>query len=378
MAHQGKKSQRLWTFCDYVREYQLKRLFEPGKKYGSRYIINVDDHSITFIGEITISGSFRAPFDDYKFWVKEFLKLKGFWYVGAQKSLRWEGTRSDWVLHLKPSISWGSDLYKEWCQCQNNVPFYMRKGQVSVTIRYIDLNEETIAKGKIPEKLILPNLHLLRVPCQWLTEKGGRFLKGVDKYNGKNSVLGEILVEADLSVVKFTLNYFSIDAQVINELKIGNNYAVEVLARCGRLLMVSRLVSGKLRVCGTVLFRKDSFERIWSAIFAAIEVDNVKYLREAIAVGKQSHLKIQGERGITALGLSVMKNRLDLVKELLKACAIVDQKSWGGETALCLALHFDASAEIIQELINAGANVNGRDLTGNSIRDQLRAKKVFV
>jgi len=374
----AKRSQRYWSFCDYAREYQFQRLFKPGRKLGSGYIVAVTDQYMTHIGKITLSGSFRAQFNDHKFWVKKFLKKKGFLSSGAEKSLMWEGTPSNWVLHMKPTIPWSKELYDEWCHFQNLLPFAMNKGSVSLVVRYVDLNVRTIYKERVPDKFIHRKLHCLNSPCDWLTAKGGRFMKGKDKFMGNNSVLGEILVEGHESVVGFTLNYFVVDAKMINELKIGTCYATEMLARVGRLTMVSDLIRGKLKLSGLVLFHENSFERVWSAVFAAVEVGNVKSLKEAVSLSTKNNLHIRGERGITALGLSVMKNRLDLVKVLVEACVDVDQPSWADETALCLALQFGASSEVIQELIHAGAATTGRDSTGNSIRDQLNARKIFV
>lgn len=72
-----------------------------------------------------------------------------------------------------------------------------------------------------------------------------------------------------------------------------------------------------------------------------------------------------------------MNDRVELVQILLQASARIDQPSWGDETALCLALQFGVSCGVIHELIKAGANVNGRDLTGNSIDAQLKARSIF-
>lgn len=193
-----------------------------------------------------------------------------------------------------------------------------------------------------------------------------------------NSVLGEILIEGNEEVLEFTLQYFHISAEIVNKLKIGIYYAVERLARIGRLSLLKRLVGGRFELSGKVHFRAGSFERIWSAIFAAIEADKVEYLKAAIAVGQGKQLHVRGYQGITALGLAVMKNKAELVKVLLVARARVDEPSWGDETALCLALQMGVSRGVIQELIQAGASVNGSDLTGNSIRDQLKEKGIVL
>jgi hypothetical protein len=361
-AHLENKSEDYWTFYDYAREYQFKRLFGVGTK-----------------GEITLRGSFRAMFPDYKYWVMRFLKTKGFWYEGAEKSLKWKGTSSNWVVRLKPFAEWTSEIYTEFLRYQMQVPLFMRKGNLSLTVRSMDWNFDSVRKGdKISDKIVLGKLHLLKTPFDWMTAKGGRFMKGEDKYDGENCVLGEILLEGHEAVVKFTLSYFSVNAELVNELKIGTYTVVELLARVGRLAMVNRLIHGKLKLCGNVLFREDSFERVWSAVFAAVESDNAKYLQEAVALGTKSLLHIRGERGITALGLSVMNNQLELVKVLLKAYVNVDQPSWCDETAICLALHTDASTEVIRELVKAGANISGKDSTGNSISDQLKTRGIFV
>jgi len=187
-----------------------------------------------------------------------------------------------------------------------------------------------------------------------------------------NSVLGEILLNGSEKVVAFTLKYFYISAEVVNKLQIGLYCAVERLARVGRLSLLGRLASSKNpELSGKVHFRPGSFRRTWSTIFAAIEVGNVEYLQSAIALAHPGQLNLRGDQGITALGLAVMKDKAELVKVLLKAEAKVDEPSWRDETALCLALQMGVSRLVIQELIQAGANFNGRDLTGNSIFDQL-------
>jgi len=193
-----------------------------------------------------------------------------------------------------------------------------------------------------------------------------------------NSVLGQILVEGEDALVRFALKYFSITAEIVNNLMIGFSTAVEKLARVGRLYFVSCLVRGKLKLSGSVLFHPGaSFKRIWSAVFAAIEVGNVEYLQAALALNKSNQLTMKDDRGITALGLAVIKNKVRLVRVLLKACANVDQPSWGDETVLSLALQFGASREVVEELIQAGAQRNGRDLTKRSIEEELKAKEII-
>jgi len=194
-----------------------------------------------------------------------------------------------------------------------------------------------------------------------------------------NSVLGEILLKGSEKVVEFTLKYFYVTAEVVNKLQIGLYCAVERLAREGRLSLLGRLASGeKPELSGKVHFRSGSFKRIWSTIFAAIEVENVEYLKSAIACAHPGQLNLRGDQGITALGLAVMKDKVELVKVLLGAEAKVDEPSWGNETALCLALQMGVSRLVIQELIQAGARVNGRDLTGNSIFGQLKRHGVVL
>lgn len=195
-----------------------------------------------------------------------------------------------------------------------------------------------------------------------------------------NSVLGEILLSGGESVVKFTIEYFSIYAEVINQLKIGRYCACELLARTGRLSLISRHVKGRLKLSGEVSFRPGGFERVWSTVFAAIEVDSVEYLRAAINIddGALQLLHLRGYRGVTPLGLAVMKNKFKLVTVLLEARANVNQPSWGDETALCLALQIGVSREIIEELIKASAKVIGNDLTGNAIGERLSVKGIFV
>jgi len=66
------------------------------------------------------------------------------------------------------------------------------------------------------------------------------------------------------------------------------------------------------------------------------------------------------------------------VRVLLEACAEVNQPSWGEETALCLALQFGISREIVEELIKAGAKTTGVDLTGTNIRKQLEVSEMRI
>jgi len=205
-------------------------------------------------------------------------------------------------------------------------------------------------------------------------------LKAVTSHQ-PNSVLGHILLEEDETVVKFTLQYFEISARTINKLKVGiytTNHVVESLARVGRFSLVSRLVAGRLELFGKVPFHSQSFKRVWSVAFAAIEINDANSLRTAIALDQGSNqLHIRGYRGITALGLAVMNDRAELVQLLLNASAMVDQPSWGDETALGLALQLGVSCEVIEELIKAGAKVNGNDLTGNNIKDSLKSRGII-
>lgn len=194
-----------------------------------------------------------------------------------------------------------------------------------------------------------------------------------------NSVLGQILVEGEAALVIFVLQYFSINAEILNKLTIGFYPAVEKLARVGRLNLISSLVRGKLKLSGSVLFHPGAaFKRIWSAVFAAIEAGNVEYLKAALALNKSNELTIRDDRGMTALGLAVIKNKVELVRLLLTARAMVDQPSWGDETVLCLALQFEASREVVEELIQAGAQVSGRDMTGQSIKEELKVKEIIL
>jgi len=202
-------------------------------------------------------------------------------------------------------------------------------------------------------------------------------LKAVTSHQ-PNSVLGQILLEEDDVVIKFTLNYFSISAETINQLKIGSRHAVEMLIRSRRLSLVRPFIAGRLKAFGKVYFRPQSFVRVWSAAFAAIEENNKNSLLAAIALDKGTQLHIRGERGITALGLAVINDRAQFVAILLDASANVNQPSWGDETPLGLALNFGVSREIIQKLIKAGAKVNRKDLTGTAIEDQLKSREIFV
>jgi len=203
-------------------------------------------------------------------------------------------------------------------------------------------------------------------------------LKAVTSHQ-PNSILGQILLEEEELVIQFTLKYFSIDAKIVDQLKIGIYYAVEMLARVGRLSLVGSLVQGKLKLSGEVHFRRNSFHRVWSAVFAAIEVNNVNSLRAALALDKEgSLLDMRGERGITPLGLSVINDQPELVQVLLEALAMVDQPSWGDETALGLALQFSVSTTVVKKLIEARAKLDGQDLTGNSIQAQLEKNRITV
>jgi len=193
-----------------------------------------------------------------------------------------------------------------------------------------------------------------------------------------NTILGSILVDGDWHLIKFTLEYFGITATELNQLKVGRYCAVEHLARTGRLSFVSFLVHGKLKLAGKVFFsRKLLFQRVWSVVFAALDVENLEYLRAAILFDKKGKLlHLRAHRGLTALGPAVMKNKIEQVRVLVEARADVNQPSWGDESVLCLGLQFGVSLEIIEELVQAGAKVTGNDLTGNSIVSQLEARRL--
>jgi len=190
-----------------------------------------------------------------------------------------------------------------------------------------------------------------------------------------NSILGSILLDGDRHLIKFTMKYFEITAAELNQLQVGRYCAAEHLARIGRLSFVSGLVNGQLKLTGKVFFsRKLSFQRVWSVVFAALDVDSVEYLRAAIALDKKGKLlNLRAHRGVTALGIAVLRNKVEHVRVLVEARADVNQSSWGDESVLCLGLQFGVSLEIIKELVQAGAKVTGNDLAGNSIASQLEA-----
>jgi len=194
-----------------------------------------------------------------------------------------------------------------------------------------------------------------------------------------NSVLGSILLDGDEHLIKFILKYFEITAAELNQLQVGTYCAVELLARVGRLSFVRGLIDGKLTLAGKVFFSKKlSFQRVWSVVFAALDADNVEYLRAAIALDKKGKLlNLRAHRGVTALGTAVMNNKIEHVRVLVEARADVNQSSWGDESVLCLGLQFGVSQEIIKELVQAGAKVTGNDLTGKSIGSQLEALRLL-
>ena len=113
-------------------------------------------------------------------------------------------------------------------------------------------------------------------------------------------------------------------------------------------------------------------------MFAALDADNVEYIRAAIALDKKGKLlNLRAHRGVTALGTAAMNNKIEHVRVLVEARADVNQPSWGDESVLCLGLQFVVSREIIEVLVQAGAKVTGNDLTGKSIACQLETLRLL-
>lgn len=238
-------------------------------------------------------------------------------------------------------------------------------------------NEQTVVKKSwgnenYVKKIELVGKSMSSLDLRWLK------VKAITAHQ-PNSILGSILTEENKHLIEFTLKYFTISASELNHLQVGRCWVVEHLARNGRLSFVSHLVQGEFKLAGDVWFNgKQSFQRTWSVVFAAVELDNVEYLKDAIANDQKGKLlNLRAHRGVTALGVAVMGNKIEHVSILIDAQADVNQLSWGDETVLCLGLQFGASLEIIQKLVQAGADISGKDLTGNCIRSQLEARRLL-
>lgn len=60
MALSEEKLMKYVSFCEYAKDNFFKLLFESGENYGNRYIVKVDDNTITHAGNITVCGSLSS------------------------------------------------------------------------------------------------------------------------------------------------------------------------------------------------------------------------------------------------------------------------------------------------------------------------------
>ena len=87
---------------------------------------------------------------------------------------------------------------------------------------------------------------------------------------------------------------------------------------------------------------------------------HIEVLRLLIAAGADLDLKDKvADGGITALIEASKFNRIETVRELIRAGANINSHDIGGETALYIASR-DGHVEIVSELLAAGALVNSK------------------
>ena len=135
----------------------------------------------------------------------------------------------------------------------------------------------------------------------------------------------------------------------------------------------------------------------WSPILRAIEIDNVEILKLLIQKSKGTDLNVPSNRQHTPLTYAIFNERLEIVEELIKSGANVDQKDDQDWTPLIAAIHknnlkivtllatnranfnsiyfgwtpitiairvFKCSIEVVECLIKFGADVNQEDNNG--------------
>ncbi len=98
-------------------------------------------------------------------------------------------------------------------------------------------------------------------------------------------------------------------------------------------------------------------------ILEYIEKNDIKSVKNYIESGYD--LNSQNSDGITPLIKSVINDKIEIVKLLLNAGADIDKQDNFGRTALIYATFYN-STMIIKLLLDAGANIDKQDNYGNS------------
>jgi ankyrin repeat protein len=110
----------------------------------------------------------------------------------------------------------------------------------------------------------------------------------------------------------------------------------------------------------TILIRTTRIFSFLASPNKAIIIGHVEVLRLLIGAGADLDLKDKvADGGITALIEASKFNRIETVRELIRAGANINSHDIGGETALYIASR-DGHVEIVSELLAAGALVNAK------------------
>jgi len=192
-----------------------------------------------------------------------------------------------------------------------------------------------------------------------------------------NSILGQILKEGRFQKLQFVLKQFHVDKMLINDIRIGSNYChpTEILIQYRQVPLLSYLVKKrKLMLSGKIKSFDRKRYRHFSAVLSAIELGDPQILCclikavPSISFGRM--LWFPDEVGRSPLSLAVVKDKPDIVKALLDAKTPVNQRGWGGDTALAIGMQLGTSDAVLTMLLNAGADVNTRDSTGVAPRSR--------
>lgn len=116
----------------------------------------------------------------------------------------------------------------------------------------------------------------------------------------------------------------------------------------------------------------------------AVKTGNIKQIKEFLSSGKftpailvpgeydcdennQPLWDDEDEYGFTPLILACSKGNLKVIKLLIKAGADIEQDRWNTNGEYFTPIHFAASLEILDYLLNQGADINATDMMGNTL-----------
>eukprot|EP01118_Nematostelium_gracile_P018087 TRINITY_DN790_c0_g1_i1.p1 TRINITY_DN790_c0_g1~~TRINITY_DN790_c0_g1_i1.p1 ORF type:complete len:175 (+),score=44.47 TRINITY_DN790_c0_g1_i1:310-834(+) len=99
----------------------------------------------------------------------------------------------------------------------------------------------------------------------------------------------------------------------------------------------------------------------------AVKNSDAKLVEMLITKGSLVNARDKEDVGYTPLQYAIQKNDLNLVRILLQNSALIDKRGGqNSQTGLHIAIEYDASLPLVEELIKHGCDIDSKDCRGNT------------